>query len=299
MLDPDDKVFGIIGVFTITALVIVSIRIYIRAIVKKTTGVDDLFAAVASAGVITTAVATIWAHVLDHNDTAKPNSGILKAVLVSFYSFWVSEWATKMSILYACLRVFGIKRTTKQVIYALATLCTLHTISAILSLLLQCRPMSNFWTPRLMHSGCTNSTIIYITHACINLCTDTLTYILPMVLVLRSPLDPAKKRFLICVFAVCSLTLLAAVGRIVALALFKTTVEHETTAIAWDILSISSCVEITTGLIATSLPVLAPVLKNQWISLKSIQHPSRSHRVTTRSRSISDLGIREPQASRG
>jgi hypothetical protein len=117
-----------------------------------------------------------------------------------------------MSVLAVCLSVFGDDKKARLAVYLLATFSTLQWASAelvslmlwsrriheayyqIQSILLQCKHRSDFWNDKELHrKHCVNIPAMSIIHASINLIIDSLTYVLPLVLVWRSPIDATKK----------------------------------------------------------------------------------------------------------
>lgn len=170
--------------------------------------------------------------------------------------------------------------------------------------MLQCFPLSAAWDTRRQPEKCIDRFVMDVIQATINLVFDIIIYSMPLILVLKSSINKSMKsesspvqchshreqysfvaEYMVTIFGIGMVTILAAAGRLgswiiffqdnVSLAYAYQTPHLVTRRLSltiskstWYILSISSIVEIVTGIIATSIPILAPLAKGQWQNIQ-------------------------------
>lgn len=114
----------------------------------------------------------------------------------------------KMCTLSVCLNIFGQSFNIKKTVVTIGAVVTLHALSAILvcallvfpeielrnqTQLLQCIPLDAAWEVRRQPDKCVDRLVMSISQASINLALDCVVYSLPLILVLKSPIDARKK----------------------------------------------------------------------------------------------------------
>ncbi|KAF2024509.1 hypothetical protein EK21DRAFT_94032 [Setomelanomma holmii] len=198
MLAVDGTIFGL-------AMLCVLLRIYVRAVMLKTFGVDDwimMLAAVLSATCFSLFV-TLTQHGVGHHAEyftfVHPEYMSVFFKVVWWYAWIVVVAYTSIKLSIACflLRLADHRRHWRWVLYTIMTLTTggtvvlvLFTIGSVLSLILQCKPVAAAWDftlrPPTGTATCYSVTTYRNTglfNSIFNLFTDLLLAVLPVPMV--------------------------------------------------------------------------------------------------------------------
>ncbi|KAF2436675.1 hypothetical protein EJ08DRAFT_156518 [Tothia fuscella] len=243
-------------------LVVVALRIYVRLYIVKIFGQDDMFMVVAMLFAFATHVAICFQASLGSPlGLLGMSEGALKAVFTFQLMYYTTTWAVKMSILSFCYNIFGrsVHSRVKVVCWACMTLVTTVFTVAFGTTLFACNPVSNAWVPLLNYAGCFNIASLQISHAVINACTDIMVFVLPIALLTRTNIDTKRRNFVVGIFVLALVAVVASFARIFAGAILATTLDKPKN---WIMLPIFTTLEIDVAITSASLPALSPMIRS-------------------------------------
>ncbi|KAJ5481161.1 hypothetical protein N7539_007055 [Penicillium diatomitis] len=258
------------AIFTFLALVVVMLRMYARAWITYSVGVDDwlIFAAlIFTIGMVavTTLATESWGWDRHVWDVPVVWLSTVQKLNVSFQILYSQATSlTKISILWFCRRLLGAgKKGGMQVynwIFIIAMFVAfmanvLFTITSIF----QCSPVKAYWTvdPQFKHH-CLNEGNVLFAASVINLFTDFMTTAVPMPLIWRLKLPVRQRLAVMSIFGLGVLVTVAGSFR-TAFVWQSMVVGYDRTWLSWPIL-ITASIEINIGLICACAPALRPLV---------------------------------------
>ncbi|KAF7560210.1 hypothetical protein G7046_g3926 [Stylonectria norvegica] len=253
-------VTGVTATFTGSALVILLLRLYVRGVLIKAFGYDDLLIVISWAGAcvytICTIIQTTWGLGLtsldDMPDENVFNFGLVQYIGAPFYV--VGIYAFKMSLLLSYLRFLlnGYRIATIIV----AAIITMAHISFLCVFLFLCNPISKQWDPSIPLSvgHCAKALPFYLTFSSLTIIFDVTVLLLPFPALLKSQIQRRKKIVLLGLFA---LGIFVTIIQIIRIQTIKNLSNYldSTKPILWSI------IETDIGIIIASVPTLAPLVK--------------------------------------
>ncbi|KAK7908049.1 hypothetical protein PG985_015352 [Apiospora marii] len=192
--------------FTSLSLVSVLLRAYVRVVLVKASGADDVVIVIgwlASCGfAVVTVIQTKWGLGLQNVDDMPPenlyNFGLLQYIGAPFYI--TSILFFKLSLLLSYFRFLP-----KGIWRFLAVLVSLVTILFHASFLVVqinlCTPIAKQWDPTIIHGRCIEAVPFYTTVAAMTIVLDVIVMLLPFPTLYASKIQNRKKVVLLGLFA--------------------------------------------------------------------------------------------------
>lgn len=250
---------GALSVTTL-ALVTVILRLYVRLVMIKAPGWDDLIIVIAWIGACgyttATCIQTKWGLGLTNiNDMPLENNynfGLIQYIGAPFYVIGI--WGFKMSLLFSYLR-FMPKGFYRNLTIGVAVAVTAGHIAFFCVFLFLCTPIAKQWDPALATVGhCADAVPFYLTFSSLTIVFDVVVLVLPFPVLVRSQIQRRKKVVLLGLFA---LGLFVTIIQAIRIQTIKNLVNYLDSArsIIWSI------VENDIGIIIANIPTLAPLVK--------------------------------------
>ncbi|GFF41004.1 hypothetical protein IFM58399_06117 [Aspergillus lentulus] len=267
------------SIVTISALLTVLARMYVRVFMIRNVGADDYTMAL-------TMVLSLagWAIIIPEvvygagRHTAYVMDTAVKANQLNFATQGIYMWAiglVKVSIGLFLLR-FTPRRGYRVFIWAIIVFMSLYTTICFFTLIFQCQNIRSIWDPSVT-SKCFNPTQLLqlsYTNTALNILTDLIFAILPAFMLRHLQVNRRVKASLVCILG---LGIFACAAAFVKLSILPN--YGRTGDFLWDYtdLTIWVVVECNTGIIAGSLPTLKPLFKQVLGSYGSQGSHSHSH----------------------
>ncbi|GIK07579.1 hypothetical protein Aspvir_003245 [Aspergillus viridinutans] len=269
------------SVVTISALLTVLARMYVRVFIIRNVGADDytmlLTMVLSLAGwaiIIPEVIYGAGRHSAYVMDTA------VKANQLNFATQGIYMWAiglVKVSIGLFLLR-FAPRRGYKVFIWVIIVLMSLYTTICFFTLIFQCHNIRSIWDPSVK-SKCFKPTQLLqlsYTNTALNILTDLIFAILPAFMLRHLQVNRRVKASLVCILGLGVFACAAAFVKVSILPIYGRTGDF-----LWDytdltIWVVPDSVECNTGIIAGSLPTLKPLFKQPLGSYGSRGSKSRT-----------------------
>ncbi|KAH7123531.1 hypothetical protein B0J11DRAFT_314047 [Dendryphion nanum] len=207
------KMLAVDGTLFALAMVCVLLRVYVRVVMLKTFGIDDwmmMLATVLSAtifGLFVTLTKNGVGHHAEYFMYVRPD-----LLTVFFQIAWWYAWivviaysSIKISIAFFLLRLADHRRHWRFVLYGIIVILVLFTLGSVLSLILQCVPVSAAWDfalrPPIGTAKCYSISTFRNTgifNSVFNLFTDLLLAILPVPMIWKLQTN-VRTRISLCV----------------------------------------------------------------------------------------------------
>ncbi|KAK8114655.1 hypothetical protein PG999_006724 [Apiospora kogelbergensis] len=242
-------------IFTTFSLVCVLLRLYVRLVLVKASGIDDFVIVlgwVASCGfAVVTVIQTRWGLGLQHIDDMPP--GNLYNFGLPGPSYITSILCFKLSLLLSYFR-FLPQGIWKLLTVIIAIICVLFHASFLVVQINLCTPVAKQWDPSITHGHCIEAVPFYTTVAAMTIVLDVLVMMLPFPTLYASKIQTRKKAVLLGLFALGVFITIIQMFRIQTI---KSLANYLDSAklIMW------STIENNLGVIVTCVPTLAPLLK--------------------------------------
>ncbi|KAJ4395968.1 hypothetical protein N0V93_000184 [Gnomoniopsis smithogilvyi] len=271
VIEPDSDGVALITVATVfatLAVIAVSLRIWARQLMRAPLAPDD-YLALASILVFIVEVPVFTCWVLfggagSEEDVVLAQSPMalqyyLKLMYVSQYLYGFSASAIKLSLLAFYWRIFPTPFVRRGV-YILGFCCIGWFIAIMITNILECRPISFFWT-QSGDGSCSVDLISYFKYNCLsNTFIDLLTLCLPIHEVLRLQMSNTKKVAVIGVFTVGSLVVIASIVRFASLVILSNQ-ENSNITKNWSLMAGATIVEVYIAIIGACAVTLGPVYR--------------------------------------
>ncbi|KAH3917717.1 hypothetical protein HBH56_043970 [Parastagonospora nodorum] len=251
-------VVGVSTALTAVSVIIVSLRVYTRAVILHNMGNDDYTMLIA---LLFTLAYLATIYILRANGmgfrgtqvTFEQATTTLQVTYAIEIIYYLCVNAIKVSILFFYLRIAAEKtfeRLCKATIYLLLTFC----LVCIIVVLAQCRPLHKMWDLTGMVPGsCINTSVfIYITSAT-NILLDIWILILPIKLLLSIQRPGREKSALLAIFALGAFSCIASIVRLYSVRIFTTSTDPFFSSVP---INTWSQIEINVGIWCASIPAL-------------------------------------------
>ncbi|KUL88116.1 hypothetical protein ZTR_04012 [Talaromyces verruculosus] len=260
--------------FSSLAFILTVLRVYTRAFITATIGLDDVLAVLALAFAIAmcTATSIAAAHFgWDLHQWDVPYAWIpasLKYRMIFEITFSVSSTLTKVSLLWFCRRLLGssAKSNLRRLNWSLIGAMVLLVIMGLLFIfttLLNCIPIkASFDVLPDYPYHCINGGQVVVAASVINVFTDFMTAVVPMPLIWKLNLPRRQRLAVIGIFGIGVVVTVASSVR-TYYAWFGAFGTYDTSWWGWAT-CLSASIEINLGLMCASAPALRPLTKAIW-----------------------------------
>ncbi|KAF2678684.1 hypothetical protein K458DRAFT_408736 [Lentithecium fluviatile CBS 122367] len=209
----------VMAVVTIAVL----IRVYTRAVVKKTFGVDDYFAVIAWALSLTQSIMFAYStklgfgmHLWDIRATSIVR--VLKLFSATLKVYMPTILAVKLCLLLGYHRVFKVDRRSKWLIWIGVALNSAFYIAFFFLDIFRCRPMASAWNPAIK-GKCIEWAFFPWTTGLFNIISDFYILAIPMpILAGMKGMDNKRRARLFAIFGLGLFTCVASIMRLVVTA---------------------------------------------------------------------------------
>ncbi|RPA85292.1 hypothetical protein BJ508DRAFT_359027 [Ascobolus immersus RN42] len=246
---------------TLTGLgtLVVGLRMLSRARVLHSTGKDDWVMLIAWAFTIVylalVAVGTTYGQGLHVKDW-KPEwfDPGFKSILAIQAVYYFCVYFVKVSILFFYLRLSSAPMF-KKIVWGTFGLLTAFLCASIMTVFLQCMPLSQFWDLTLLptEKNCINTTAFFYSTSVFNIITDVWILLLPVKLLWRVQRPTIQKIALLGVFAVGSFACIASCIRLYTIEIFTKSADPLYDSVP---VNIWSFIEINVAIFTASVPAL-------------------------------------------
>ncbi|KAL3456725.1 hypothetical protein BJX64DRAFT_36899 [Aspergillus heterothallicus] len=245
------------------ATIVCVARLYVRAVVVKSFGVDDIvviFALLLALMFAAISVALSYYGIGRHQDEI-PQQDLIDMQYVAYISYCVYLWvgaAVKISLAVFIMRVFPTP-TIRKLGYGIIIFLLIFAISGELPLILQCSPVRAAYDPNVKGNCLSANTLfgIQVYQGIVMICVDIYLFVLPIPTTWKLQMSRQRRLSIIGLFGI---GLLACVAGITRLPFLVYTNGGDFTY-QGAMASIWMNVEFALALIAGSLPSLRVVLK--------------------------------------
>ncbi|TDZ14639.1 hypothetical protein Cob_v012517 [Colletotrichum orbiculare MAFF 240422] len=258
-------------IFGVISVIVVALRVYVRAGLSGAStrlwGVEDYLAVIGTIPFIPAVVFAAQAsrHGVGSHDVDIPSQLYLIRA-VEYQTYWevlyfISSTIIKCAIGFACIRL----DTRKRVVVCMCVNMSVMVIVAILALAFvfaNCTPLAATWNPALgtCQKQISLQTVSYIVSA-IQMATDWTCAIIPFFIVAGLQMSRRQKVSVICILGLGIFASVATCVRMPYLQYHDTAKYTTETAYHLDIISITSNIECSLGIIGCSLPPLRKLFK--------------------------------------
>jgi hypothetical protein len=135
-----------------------------------------------------------------------------------------------------------------------------------------CDPIPILWDPKAHVKGCLDLAVLQISLAGTNAVIDGLVLALPIVLLSQTQIDPKRKGFIIGIFALGSVALLASFARFMVTVVLLKTIDVPNN---WALFPIFTALEVDIAITSASLPALSPLIRAGIQKVANYAGPSR------------------------
>ncbi|KAK1964487.1 hypothetical protein LY78DRAFT_659311 [Colletotrichum sublineola] len=253
------KITTVALVFTALSLVVMSMRLYVRVIMLKAAGLDDWIIAVtwfcACGFAVVTTIQTKWGLGLQNiNDMPQENLysfGILQYAGAPFYI--TSILGFKISLLLSYLR-FIPKGPYRVATFITMGMCVAYHISFLVVQITLCTPVAKQWNPSIVNGSCIPGVPFYTAMASLTILFDLVVMFLPFPVLATSKIQKRKKFVLLGLFGLGGFITVIQIIRIQTVHALENYLDSAP-LIMW------STIENNLGIIVSSVPTLAPLVK--------------------------------------
>ncbi|KAK8056286.1 hypothetical protein PG993_001513 [Apiospora rasikravindrae] len=245
--------------FTSLSFVSVLLRAYVRVVLVKASGVDDVVIALAwlaSCGfAVVTVIQTKWGLGLQNVGDMPPenfyNFGLLQFIGAPFYITSILFFKLSLLLSYFRFLPLGIWKFLTVII---SIVCILFHAAFLVVQINLCTPIAKQWDPTITSGHCIEAVPFYTTVAAMTIVLDVLVMLLPFPTFYASKIQKRKKAVLLGLFA---LGIFITIIQMFRIQTIKSLANYLDSAklIMW------STIENNLGIIVTCVPTLAPLVK--------------------------------------
>ncbi|KAN0120307.1 hypothetical protein V8E51_002515 [Hyaloscypha variabilis] len=247
-------------VFTVLSALVLSLRLYVRSSIVKKISVDDWIIVatwfLSFIFVAITLAQTRWGLGLQDVVDMPPQNlyyfGLLAYASSPFYVCAILGF--KLSILFTFLRI-ATDRLHRLAIVGLAITCSMFHFCFFVIQLHLCNPVAKQWDPTITGGACIPALPLYTTMALITIIFEVLILLAPVPILLYSVFTPRKNFLIALIYVLGTFTTLIQIIRLLS-------ITHANSPIDTSSLIIWSIIEISFGIMTSSLPSLAPLFKS-------------------------------------
>ncbi|PIA98794.1 hypothetical protein CB0940_02363 [Cercospora beticola] len=248
------------------ATMLLTMRIYTKAVLARIFGIDDVFLLFAWAMSLVVQIFILYlkaagltgVHIWDIS-LADLKHVVLITTAISIVYLAFMAFA-KFSILIFYMRLSP-QRWFKYAVYATMALTATFSLVLMLCLAFACIPLKRVWDPTITEGHCINRGNVFMATAGLNAATDIIMLFLPMPIVFKLQVPRVQKIGLVVIFSVGSITAATSIVRLVLMPPLIANLD-----MPWALTTPSSwiCIEANLVIICGSLPILRLFLKHTW-----------------------------------
>ncbi|KAJ3547859.1 hypothetical protein NM208_g1287 [Fusarium decemcellulare] len=259
-------IIAVVASVLAVAFILVSLRVYTRAVILRNLGIDD-------ACVIFAYVSTVACGLLvalntrngfgAHQSTLTDEQFVayMKMFYFSIVVYNIALAAIKTAFLLQYYRAMTVHKLKKAYVAALAVV-GVWSISQILLYCLACQPISAFWD-KSVKGSCVPANPSWYINAAGNIATDILILLLPLPIIRKLQLGRRQKVILMSIFCLGFFTCTISVIRIRFLNIQGDLTWHNVEAAGWSV------GELCSGIACVCLPTLRPLVSHHFPSFSS------------------------------
>ncbi|KAI5858487.1 hypothetical protein BZA05DRAFT_440142 [Tricharina praecox] len=235
-----------------TSAIFLGLRLYTRVYLVRQPGLDDVFVLLAwlfslALGITTCIEATrygLGSHIWDVK-LSLYSPHFLKLDIVSQIFYFLANMFIKCSILYFLLRASArLSGPIRWYLWSLLTFSVLYNIACIFKIIFSCNPVPALWDVTLMAGAhCVNPHQTFVAVACINVVTDILVLISPLLLFIGIEMPVRQKIAVIGLLTIGGLACVFSIIRLVTIARHDHLGDNTRSLVAtvcWSILEVGS-----------------------------------------------------------
>ncbi|KAK5946823.1 hypothetical protein PMZ80_000967 [Knufia obscura] len=252
-------IVGVCVGLTTLMTVTVSLRMYVRAWMIKSMGIDDwvMLSSCICSIIYNALCITQTRYGLGLDPKSRPDINANKYSEVNFAGrpfYMAGTTGFKVALCFAYLRITGsnTKPVYRRIIWSFTTFTILSHVGGTLVLLFQCTPMKRSWRPKLTPSSCLPNDITFYVLAAITIFCDLVIFALPIPLLAKLQINRRRKAGLIAVFSLGAFTTVCSIMRMVQISII-TKSSNSTMLVLWG------TIEMNVGIFLTCLPSLTPL----------------------------------------
>lgn len=290
---------ALVGVLLGLAWIFFSLRIYVKAVLTKGWGVDDLLLVIGI--VLFTTYCTCAAFGVKYGVGRHLKLIPLEDIPKALHYWYLCELFYTLTTLFIRLSIalflirICVKRIMKVIIYATMAGVTVFSIFYFFLALFQCSPIDYFWNQyKGEHGSCMNPAVIpdaSIAHSAVSFTADWILGLLPITLIWNLQMNQRTKISLAAILAV---GLLAGIAAIIRIPYIRVLTITDDFLYATTDVSIWSAVEASLGIVAASAYTLRPLFR----SLLNLSSRATAGYTTSKGAGVSRAGYIRNKASR-
>jgi len=246
---------------TITMLFFVAARVFVRLNQSSGMKIDDwtmvaaaIFSVAIGANLLVLTQHALGRHLYDVEFRWLVNFAKMNLSAVALYTFCITF--AKSSVCMTYLHLFP-SRTNKIFCWTMITYQILWSTITTVLYVLQCIPIDSLWDPTVPAKMCLDSHLLLTMHAALNVVSDFIIFLWPIMPLWQIQLPLAQRLHLITVFAFGVFTCVGGILKAVWVQeYFKT---WDTTWVASKA-TIALCIEYNVGIMSGCLPCLRPLM---------------------------------------
>ncbi|CEJ57789.1 hypothetical protein PMG11_06469 [Penicillium brasilianum] len=292
------RVIAICLVFSISALLAIGLRFYVRLSTNRTPWVDDYSAlassifALAYAGIAV--VQTRWGQGL--SATYFPEENVIPFSKIQYVGgpiYCLALLGFKVALLTSYLRIAGVVKLYRKVILSAIVVCVINQLVFAVIISVSCIPVAKQWDSSI-EGKCIDTIPFYFALAGTSIGLDLVIIALPLPVLWRLQLRLKQKIILAGLFALGFFVTIIQIIRIFTVKDLKTYTDSKNIVI-W------SCIEVSLGVIVSCIPTYGPLFKAFASTVNSYRNndTSRSYQLgsirpttkSTSSRRRSNFGL--------
>ncbi|OJJ34696.1 hypothetical protein ASPWEDRAFT_112184 [Aspergillus wentii DTO 134E9] len=246
-------VTGVAVVFAILSFVVVTLRILSRIFIFRKVRLDDYLIIIASLlswgfiGIGLAAVHNGLGHHMSDIDLADFQT-YLKIIYVSstFYLSCLGFVKCSVLVFYTHLE----NATLTRLSYIMLGVIVCQAGSFVIVAIFQCNPIRKAWSPTTLGS-CVEINVFYMANAALNICTDVITYALPMKVIMQLDISRRQK---IGILIILCFGLFACIASIIRITYIPAMLSSPDVTYVISDAMYWSIIETNTGILAASMP---------------------------------------------
>ncbi|GAB7347200.1 hypothetical protein MBLNU459_g3308t1 [Dothideomycetes sp. NU459] len=266
------------------ASVFVALRVYVRAFMLRSFGIDDWLITIGMLPAVALAVASVistyygWnEHMWDQRPEWYSPSELISWIIQLLYI--LNMFFSKTSLLFSYLRINPNKHFRLVVIITIG-IVTAWFIGCFFSTVFSCRPVQQYWLTRT-GVGCSDDGTRLLACTIINIVTDILVIAIPVRTVWHIQIPRREKTVLVMLMSIGLVAVIASVIRTVWMS--KALDTYDTTWWCFYVW-LWTCVECDLAIICACVPTLRPISKRLFglVPFLRVSQRSGSNRTRTR-----------------
>ncbi|KXJ87830.1 hypothetical protein Micbo1qcDRAFT_207595 [Microdochium bolleyi] len=239
---------------TFIALAVLSMRIFTRAWVVRSIGLDDYFAIAAMLMSVGFSVHLGAGRHMWHMLVAEYSPSFLAGNIGITITYSTSVSFSKLSILVFYLRLSP-KENFRRTVYVIIGIVIAYTVAYVLTIIFQCTPVSAAWDITI-RGNCIKPILPMMTLSTANILIDVIILLIPIKVFLELHMSKRQRSSLIALFGAGGFVCAVAIQRTIILPSLLNSTDY-----TWDVVPqmIWGFLEVNVGVVCAALPALKPL----------------------------------------